>query len=172
MMKETTYYTVLEQESTIYSFRYGQVFMLSFQMHPDIVEEQRQVYSFWDFIGDLGGLNDFLKLVGGILVSIQTAITGSGLSRFLTKNLFYVKKESKAGKLRRKPAKFRVCLWLQKDRRAKDLFTKATERIQSELDLVNFLRHQMIDKVHRRLIFTPNERYYMSHQANPFLLRP
>ena len=110
-------------------------------MHPDIVEEQRQVYSFWDFIGDLGGLMDFLKLIGGILVSLYTALTGSGLDRFLAKNLFYVQKETNSGKLRRKHAKFSFCMRCRNDRRAIDLYKKANDRIQRELDLVRFLRH-------------------------------
>ena len=72
-----------------------------FEMHEDVIEERRQVYSFWDYIGDIGGLNDFLQVVGGILISISTSFRGSGLTRYLIERLFYIEKETKSGKVRR-----------------------------------------------------------------------
>lgn len=72
-----------------------------FEMHEDVIEERRQVYSFWDYIGDIGGLNDFLQVVGGILMSICTTIRGSGLNKYLVERLFYIEKETASGKVRR-----------------------------------------------------------------------
>lgn len=36
-------------------------------------------------------------------------------------------------------------------------------RVERELDLVCFIRHQMINRVMKKLSFTNNERFYMRH---------
>ena len=43
-------------------------------------------------------------------------------------------------------------------------------KIDSELDLVHFIRKALISKVSSRLLFTHNERYLMRFQPRPFLL--
>ena len=58
-------------------------------MHEDTVEFVRSTYTIWDFFGDLGGLNDFMKIVGSIVMSLYTYVVGSGLDRYLVENLFY-----------------------------------------------------------------------------------
>ena len=50
----------------------------------------RAVFSFWDLLGDVGGLYDMLILIGGQLVAIIQLIVGSGLNRYLVRNLFTV----------------------------------------------------------------------------------
>ena len=84
----------------------------------------RAVFSFWDFLGDVGGLYDMLILIGGQIVALIQLVIGSGLNRFLIRNLFQVDKNVKtiqphqsttlveriASALSlRKPAKFRIC---------------------------------------------------------------
>ena len=46
----------------------------------------------------------------------------------------------------------------------------AEERISREIDIVTLLRHQMIDDIARRLLFTRMERYLIRNQAKPFVL--
>ena len=53
------------------------------------------VFSFWDFLGDVGGLYDMLILIGGSLVSALQMLTGSGLNRYIIKHLFMVEKKKK-----------------------------------------------------------------------------
>ena len=64
-------------------------------MHPDIVEQNRTVYTFWDVMGDLGGLYDALKLLVGLFVSITSTLTGSSLNRFLISKIFKFDRKKK-----------------------------------------------------------------------------
>ena len=75
-------------------------------MDKDTVEIKRSIYTIWDFFGDLGGFNDFMQILGAILMSISTIFKGSGLDRFLVEQLFYQEKKSSSGKIRREPARF------------------------------------------------------------------
>ena len=56
----------------------------------DAVVETRQIYTIWDFLGDVGGLADMLKLLGGPIISFIQLILGSGLSKLLIKSIFKV----------------------------------------------------------------------------------
>ena len=83
----------------------------------DSVTETRQIYTIWDFLGEVGGLMDMLKLIGQPLISLIHIIFGSGLSRLLFRSLFMVQcKNSKNDLLlhlkHRKPLKIRICSWL------------------------------------------------------------
>lgn len=60
----------------------GQAYLVS----PDTVVYQRQVYSFLDFLGDVGGLLDALKLIG---VSLISFVYGGSLQHFLLSKVFY-----------------------------------------------------------------------------------
>lgn len=53
---------------------------------PDRVTYQRSIYTFLDFLGDIGGLLDAFKLLGAALINL---IYGSSLSNYLLTNLFY-----------------------------------------------------------------------------------
>ena len=55
-------------------------------------------------------------------------------------------------------------------RNDKDLLQRACDKIEYELDLVNFLRHSLIQRIQRRVTFTKSERCLIRHQRNPFLL--
>ena len=88
------------------------------------------------------------------------------------------KKESKStlteeAKIRkRKSAVFTVCEWFLcfRDKKAKRNFEHATETISNQFDVATFLKHQMIDKLHRQLVFTKIERFMLRNQVKPFVL--
>ena len=64
--KENTYYSISRGES------YNNLFTeltISFQMTESLVSHSRSVYSFWDFLGDVGGLNDIMRLLGTWIVT-------------------------------------------------------------------------------------------------------
>ena len=84
-------------------------------MHSDLVIENRQVYSFWDLSGDIGGFNDFVYLAGSVLMALYQPFRGSGLYKYLVKELFFVEKETQSGKIRRRPARFNFFMWLRCD---------------------------------------------------------
>ena len=99
----------------------------------------------------MGGLYDMLVLLGGSLVSMMQVLTGSGLSRFIVKQVFTVERK-KSSKIsdntiqdelnRRSPAIFKLfhCLSSRKHERRAMLFEKANERVDSQLDLINFIQ--------------------------------
>ena len=158
-----------------------------FMMHPDVVYQQRAIYTFWDVISDMGGLFDAMKLIGSFVMSCFTMLTGRSLESYLITKLFKFGRQKhklhsnnnseeniKRNITQRIPAKFSACRWLLK-RRERDtatMFEKAKRRISKELDIVNFLKHHMIDKIQKRTLFTRLERYLMKHQADPFVLTP
>ena len=53
----------------------------------------RTVYTFYDLMGDVGGLSSTLWTFCAYLVAISNALFGSGLAKFLTAELFKVTKE-------------------------------------------------------------------------------
>ena len=57
------------------------------------VEYSRAIYTIWDLLGDVGGLNDMLKQLGAPLVSLLSFIVGSGLENHLIQLLFKVQKK-------------------------------------------------------------------------------
>ena len=52
------------------------------------VVETRQIYTLWEFLGDVGGLVDMLTLLGSPIFSFIQLILGSSLNRLLIKSIF------------------------------------------------------------------------------------
>ena len=52
-------------------------------MDPTVFEIERSLYTIWDYFGDIGGFNDFIRVVGSMIMSISTYVKGSSLDRFL-----------------------------------------------------------------------------------------
>ena len=52
------------------------------------VNHTRSIYSALDFLGDVGGLYDMLKLVAEVLLSLWSLIAGSGLDAYLLQSIF------------------------------------------------------------------------------------
>ena len=82
--------------------------------------ETRAIYTFWDLLGDVGGLYDMLKLLGQLIITCVQLYSGSNLNQYLVSHIF--KKEANR-RIRsnftlikwigsRKPAKFKVSYWL------------------------------------------------------------
>ena len=57
-------------------------------MNLDKVQQTRAIYSFWDFLGDVGGLFDMLKLQANPILAVLSALFGNGLESYLVSNLF------------------------------------------------------------------------------------
>ena len=81
-------------------------------MDSNVVEIERSVYTIWDYFGDIGGFNDFMRAVGSIIMSILTTLKGSSLDQFLIRQLFYRERITKNNKVRRTPANFAATLCL------------------------------------------------------------
>ena len=89
-------------------------------MDPDKIEMVRSVYTIWDYFGDLGGLNDFLRVVGNILMGLVTALQGSILNNYIIEQLFYHDQKTSSGKVRRVPATFPWGILLLKNKHIHD----------------------------------------------------
>ena len=128
---------------------------MNFEMELSSVQKIRKIYSFWDFLGDVGGLNDILTLIGGCIVSLVQMFTGSGLNRYIFKKLFMFEETGKKKQLNKtlleqirsqterwQSATFPWCNWLRnwRNKRMKTLYETANRRIYRELDLVRFIQ--------------------------------
>ena len=46
------------------------MYAIHFVMNNDYVIEERSIYTFWDLLGDIGGLFGSLTFLGGIYISL------------------------------------------------------------------------------------------------------
>ena len=63
------------------------------QISPDKYMYKRSIYTFFDWLGDVGGLLDALRLIGVVLMAFYTLIMGNPLSGYLVNSLFKRGKE-------------------------------------------------------------------------------
>ena len=63
-------------------------FVLSVSLDNDVVEHYRSIYTFWDLLGDVGGLIDMLILLATPIISVSTFVFGSGLETSIIQSLF------------------------------------------------------------------------------------
>ena len=61
---------------------------LFIHLNLNTVEQSRSIYSFFDFLGDVGGLLDLFVLFAELLVSVVAWIFGSNFDSYLIANLF------------------------------------------------------------------------------------
>ena len=85
--REAEFY-VVNTDDADFSFQDGVIagFLISF--NPEIVHHTRSIYSALDFLGDIGGLYDMLKIVAEVLLSVWSLIVGCGLDAFLLESIF------------------------------------------------------------------------------------
>ena len=109
-----------------------------------------------------------LRLIAEPIIVLTNAIFGSGRKRYLISALFKKEKRHKLNEpvlshiKHRKATKLKLCNWLC-DRRNKRLHKQAENRVAKELDIINFLKHQLIDSITRRLLFSKLERHLIQH---------
>ena len=87
-LKELDFFSITHAPAALNKESLNLVFRVNYSMNPDQVIYERSIYTFWDLAGDVGGLFDFLKLVGFQLTTFVSFLTGSGLDRFLVSKLF------------------------------------------------------------------------------------
>ena len=68
---------------------------LIFGLNLAKVTNTRSIFTFWDFLADVGGLYDMLIVIGGWVLSIIQLVSGSGLNRFIFNQVFSFKKRKK-----------------------------------------------------------------------------
>ena len=50
------------------------------------------------------------------------------------------------------------------------MISRANEKIEYELDLVNFLRHTLMSRIQHNMTFSKIERHFLKHQSGQFIL--
>ena len=179
---EKTFYVVkpnvdVNEESPFYEHILSQI---DFEMDMNTVTHIRQVYTIWNLLGDIGGLYGILVIFGYYLTALVSFLTGTGLHLKLISRLYKFeapktmrnRQKVKHWLKQRPPAKFSwvsTC-YCSSRRKEHALYKRATDTISAELDVITFLRKQLIDKVKTRLLFTPAQRFLMKHQLNTFIL--
>ena len=69
------------------------IFNLNFQMSSDVIYEERSIYTFWDLLGDVGGLFGSLTFLAGIYRSIVGTLLGSKMNQYITAQLFRLERK-------------------------------------------------------------------------------
>ena len=64
------------------------LFNLYVTMSPDVIIEERSIYTFWDLLGDIGGLFGSLTFLGSLYMWTINLIFGSKMSQYITAELF------------------------------------------------------------------------------------
>ena len=84
--EETFYTDVLESEiGTIFK---GSLIEFSYFLSPDTKHYERSVYTVLDFLGDIGGLFDALRLIAEIFIYAVSFLTNDGPHNYILKRLF------------------------------------------------------------------------------------
>ena len=130
-------------------------------MDNDIIFEERSVYTFWDLLGDIGGLIGSLSFLGAIHLSFVEFIIGSRMNQFITAQMFKIGRKQTGQQFnlnidnvlrnikKRKVAEFQMSGWLLVccDRKKQRLQAMAEDRTAKHVDVVNLIRSQLIEQV-------------------------
>ena len=64
------------------------LFAAEFQLNKDIIHHNRTIYTFFDVLGDIGGLFDALLRISHYIVLILFKIFGNPMHEYLLEHLF------------------------------------------------------------------------------------
>ena len=81
LQKSQTYYSITA-ESRAYEYL-DCLLDINFQMDLTTMSHTRSVFTFWDFLGNVGGLYGILVIIGSQIVTAFNFVIGSNLERFL-----------------------------------------------------------------------------------------
>ena len=62
-------------------------------LNRDVVYHTRSIYSFFDLLGDVGGLFDALKGIASIIVSLSFSLFGNPIHEYLLRAIFKQEKQ-------------------------------------------------------------------------------
>ena len=125
-----------------------------FEMSLDVIQNNRDVYTLMDMLGDIGGLLDITLIFVKVAWTIVFTISGGELTRHLANNLFYIDERDKSQRERnnivskmasntlkaQQRANFGRCISLKslignKNKDA-DYLKRAKQKMSKELDIV------------------------------------
>ena len=64
------------------------LFAAEFRLNKDIIHHNRTIYTFFDVLGDIGGLFDALTRISSLIVIILFKIFGNPFDEYLLEHLF------------------------------------------------------------------------------------
>ena len=116
-----------------------------------------------------------LKLLGEVLILVLTTILSDRIDTLLVQTIFYRSRKRRQETVfehikKRKHISTKL-LNLFCDRRNHKLQQFAERRISKHLDIVRFLKNQMVSKIIQRLLFSKPERFLLRNQATPFVVK-
>ena len=134
-------------------------------MSLDTVQHSREIYSVLDFLGDVGGLYSILLDLGSLLISIITFFFGDALQAFLLKSLYkwesFDDARDKSDQLANISSRREIntpfwrwailrccCCRSKQGKMAKIMTDIGNDRVEEQLDIVHFLRQQMMLGTH------------------------
>ena len=83
---ERTFYTV--ELNSEYKVEQDALINIYFVLSPDIQHYERSIYTYLDFLGDVGGLDDALTIIAQIILFLVSLLTNSGPHEYILKKLF------------------------------------------------------------------------------------
>ena len=138
---------------------------------------ERTVYTLFDFLGELGGLQGAMLQIAQVLVFLYGLLMPDTLTMDLMRRLFIIEEEP--GRIPRtteerinsleqrvpyKPAFYRLlCPCLSRNRREKKKFDDGVDVIEDSLDVVNFIRLSIMMKAALSVLFDGNQRLLLRH---------
>ena len=76
------------QTKEFYGGDYHSPFTFYLLLSQDKTIHKRSIYNFFDWLGDVGGLLDGLRIIGDIIISMYNFVIGNPLNAFLVHSLF------------------------------------------------------------------------------------
>ena len=82
------YYLEIEEDISGFNFIENSLLEIKIILSNDQVNHQRAIYNFLDFLGDVGGLLDALKVIAWSLVSL---VSQGSISAHLVSKIFFTR---------------------------------------------------------------------------------
>ena len=149
-----------------------QFFGIFVYLNSDRQIHTRSIYTALDWLGDVGGLIDGLRIIGTFSMTLYSFIVGSSVEKYILQSVFKkghrnerydeseqsILKSIAARKSMRIPTILFGCLGSRKERA---LRKKGIDRAFRELDIDQFIKKQLQLKMMMRTIFTQTERFLL-----------
>ena len=105
-------------------------------MDADIIKHSRSIYTILDFLGDLGGLYDALRLIGSGLIFLYSNFVSNEFTMYLVRSLSSNPNEEALTSFEKFRKAFNCCLKQKEQRRIQ----KVVAKFEKELDVLQYVK--------------------------------
>jgi hypothetical protein len=159
-----------------------ELFTALLTIHPDKKVYQRRVFTYFDFLSEIGGLIGILSQLAQLLINIISVVSPlNSLNRSLTKKIFWIDNKAPASDRGKHPVdrlmKWRrasirgVLCYFCRGKKSKMILDNGANSLQREFDVVKFVKFMKQAKAMMHVIFTRRERALLRYNHH-LLLRP